>query len=633
MAAVDHVFSTALFHHRAGNLQQAEAYCQRALRKESGHAESLHLLGMIASQSGNQPLAASLIGRAIKSAGPRPEYCVDLGMIMSREGRFDAAATCYRQALQADPGNWKTLLKLGLTLSSLGYQRDAHEVIQTAITIGGNAEAYFELANQLHNAGDLDQAVEHFRAAIRLRPTFPEAYFNLGVSLMKQRRTDDAMEAYSNALRLKPRYPEALNNYGILLQLLGRLGEASSYYIRAIEHNQDYPDPRYNLALVRQDQDRHDEALEGYNALLSLNPNHSEAHNNRGNALLALGRPFEAVAAYSEAIQRQPEHAEANWNLSLANLLLGHFTEGWQGYDWRLRQNTAKPQSFPVPLWNGAATPTARILVHAEQGFGDTLQFVRYAAMVKERCGFLIVQCQLPLVRTLYSVAGIDQVVARGTNLPPFDCHIPLLSLPGIFKTVEETIPSPMPYIAPPASLQAKWRERIPVSADLTVGLVWAGNPGHKNDRNRSIPPELFSTLLSVPGIRFFSLQKDLELAGAIPLGLEFTDFADTAAAIANLDLIISVDTSVAHLAGAMNIPVWTLLPFNPDWRWMLNRTDTPWYPSMRLFRQAESKNWQPVMEQVKTELLAHHSNRNPALSSPPTSIQSDSLPAVALVG
>ena len=611
MAAVDHVFSTALFHHRAGNLRQAEAYCHRALRKESAHADSLHLLGIIASQSGNQPLAASLIGRAIKSAGARPDYCVNLGLVMTRQGRLNNAASCYRQALQPDPGNWKTLLKLGLTLAALGQQQEARRILEAAISLSGDAEPHFELANQLHITGDLDEAIEHFRAAIRLRPVFPEAYFNLGVSLIMQRRTDDAMVAYSNALQLRPHYPEALNNYGILLQSLGRTGEASSYYIQAIECKPDYPDPRYNLGLARQDQDRYREALEAYDTLLELNPDHPEAHNNRGNVLLALGRPLEAVASYSGAIQRHPKHAEANWNLSLANLLLGHFTEGWQGYDWRLRQISARPQSFSVPLWTGTTTPSARILVHAEQGFGDTLQFARYAAMVKERCGFLIFQCQLPLVRVLYSVAGIDQVVARGTDLPAFDFHVPLLSLPGIFSTVEETIPASVPYIAPPASLKAKWRERIPVSADLGVGLVWAGNPDHKNDRNRSVPPEVFATLLNLPGIRFYSLQKDLPLAGTVPLGLEFTDFADTAAAIYNLDLIISVDTSVAHLAGAMNKPVWTLLPFNPDWRWMLTRNNTPWYPSMRLFRQTEPKSWTSVIEQVKTELLARSSTQS----------------------
>ena len=610
MAAVDHVFSTALFHHRTGNLQQAEAYCYRALRKDAGHAESLHLLGMIASESGNQQLAASLIGRAIKCAGARPDYCVNLGLVMSRQGRLDAAATCYRQALEPDPGNWKTLLKLGLTLAALGRQQDARDLIEAALALSGEAEPHFELANQLHLAGDLDTAIEHFRAAIRLRPAFPEAYFNLGVSLMMQRRTEDAMVAYSNALQLKPHYPEALNNYGILLQSLGRIGEAAGYYMQAIQYKPDYLDPRYNLGLVLQDQDRHPEALEAYNTLLELSPDHPEAHNNRGNVLLALGDPLAAVDAYSGAIRRQPDHVEAHWNLSLANLLLGRFAEGWQGYDWRLRKKDAKPQSFPVPLWTGAHVEDARILVHAEQGFGDTLQFVRYAAMVKERCGFLIFQCQLPLVRTLYSVPGIDQVVAGGTDLPRFDFHVPLLSLPGIFRTVEETIPTSVPYIAAPASLKARWRERIPVSADLSVGLVWAGNPGHKNDRNRSIPPECFAPLLKLAGIRFYSLQKDLPLAGAVSLGLEFTDFADTAAAIANLDLVISVDTSVAHLAGAMNKPVWTLLPFMPDWRWMLDRTDTPWYPSMRLFRQTEPKDWQTVIERVKTELSALRSTQ-----------------------
>ncbi|MEP6535360.1 MAG: tetratricopeptide repeat protein [Bryobacteraceae bacterium] len=603
MTAVDHAFSTALFHHRAGNLPQAEAYCRRALRKQSEHAASLDLLGMIASEAGNQTLAAALIVRAIKSAGALPDYCVNLGLVLSRDGRLDAAASCYRQALQPDPGNWKTLLKLGLTVAALGRREEAIQIMETALALNGEAELHFELANQLYLTGDVERAIEHFRAAIRRRTAFPEAWFHLGVSLMRQNRPGDALAAYGQALHLRPRYPEALNNSGIVLQALGRHREAGGFYNQAIECKPDYFDARYNLGLVRQSEERHEEALDLYDAVVRLCPNHVEAHNNRGNVLLALGDPPAAVEAYGRVIALAPDHAQANWNLSLANLLLGRFEEGWKGWEWRLRRPEAECRSFSAPLWTGADVGNARILVHAEQGFGDTLQFVRYAAMVKERCGFVIMQCPPALVRTLRFVAGIDQVAARVEDLPDFDFHIPLLSLPAIFGTVEESIPRGVPYIFPLASLREIWRERIAPSADLKAGIVWAGNANHKNDANRSLPPEFLAPLLGLAGIQFYSLQKNLSLPGMLPLGLELTDFADTAAAIANLDLVISVDTAVAHLAGAMNKPVWTLLPFNPDWRWMLGRMDSPWYPSMRLFRQTAAKEWGSVIELVAGEL------------------------------
>jgi tetratricopeptide (TPR) repeat protein len=605
MPAADHAFSTALFHHRSGNFQQAEVYCRRVLKRDSEHAESLHLLGVLASEAGDQKAAATLIGRAIKAAGPQTDYCVNLGLVLTRQGRLEDAATCYRQALRPDPTNWKTILKLGRVLAALGRRQEAREALEIAVALSGDAESHFALANQLHIDGNLDDAVAHFRDAIRLQPGFPEAYFNMGVTLTMQNKVKDAMSAYSSALLLKPHYPEALNNYGILLQASGRFEEASAHYLQAIHYKPEYVDPHYNLGLAFQNRDLLCEALKVYNRLLQLNPQHSEAHNNRGNVLLALGDASGAAAAYGDAIAAHPEHVDAHLNLGIAQLLLGQFAEGWRGYEWRLRKKSSAAQSFSAPLWNGSDVGAARILIHAEQGFGDTVQFARYAPMVKARCGFLIFQCQPALVRTLSSVQGIDQVIASGTEAPPFDYHVPLLSLPGILGTDEDSIPASTPYISTPESLMTRWRNRIPASTDLKVGLVWAGNPGHMNDRNRSIPSEEFSPLLGIAGIRFYSLHKDSALANADCVGLEFTDFADTAAAIASLDLVISVDTSVAHLAGAMGKPIWTLLPFMADWRWMLARTDSPWYPSMRLFRQTEPKNWRSVIEEVRAQLLS----------------------------
>jgi hypothetical protein len=394
-----------------------------------------------------------------------------------------------------------------------------------------------------------------------------------------------------------------LNNHGILLHALGRLDEAAERYLQAIRSNSEYLDAHYNLGLARQSQDRFEEALKSYDQVLRRNGKHAEAHNNRGNVLLAMGDPHGALAAYTGAIQENSDHIDAHWNLALANLLVGRFREGWQGYDWRLRRNSPAERSYAQPSWNGSCVGSETILIHAEQGFGDTLQFVRYAQFVRERCGHVILECQPSLVRLLESVDGVDTVVAQGSDLPAFTYHVPLLSLPRIFDTTVESIPHSVPYVGVQAGLLAHWRRRLPFSRALAVGLVSSGNPAHKDDRNRSISPQELSPLLDVPGTRFFSLQKHEQFPGIEALGPELTDFADSAAAIANLDLVISVDTSVAHLAGAMGRPAWTLLPFAPDWRWMLGRTDSPWYPGMRLFRQRAPKDWTPVIEEVRVAL------------------------------
>jgi tetratricopeptide (TPR) repeat protein len=603
MTAIDHVFSTAMFHHQSGNLQQAETCCRRVLKKNPSHAECLHLLGVIASESGSQEMAASLITRAIEAAGPKPGYCVSLGIVMGRQGKVSAAASCYRQALRSDPANWKTLTKLGRALATLGDYQQALTALQLAMELSGEAESHYELANQLHAAGRLDQATAHYRAAIQRRPDFPEAHFNLGVTLTMQNKAEEAMAAYSTAILLNPRYPEALNNHGILLHALGRLDEAAERYMQAIRSNSEYLDSYYNLGLARQSQDRFEEALKSYDEVLRRNGQHAEAHNNRGNVLLAMGDPYDALAAYADAIQEDSDHIDAHWNLALANLLVGRFREGWQGYDWRLRRSNSAERNYAQPFWDGSCVGSATILIHAEQGLGDTLQFVRYAQFVRERCGHVILECQPSLVRLLESVGGVDTVVAQGSDLPPFSYHVPLLSLPRIFDTTIDSIPQRVPYVAAPAGLLLHWKDRLPASGALAVGLVSSGNPAHQNDRNRSIPPQELSPLLDVPGTRFFSIQKEQQLPGIEALGPELTDFADSAAAIANLDLVISVDTSVAHLAGAMGRPAWTLLPFAPDWRWMLGRTDSPWYPGMRLFRQTAPKDWKPVIEEVRVAL------------------------------
>jgi hypothetical protein len=350
-----------------------------------------------------------------------------------------------------------------------------------------------------------------------------------------------------------------------------------------------------------------------------LRPNYPEAHNNLGAALYALGRPAEAEASYHEALRLRANYPEVHNNLAYALLLAGRFEEGWKEYEWRWK---AKPlwigaRDFSAPLWRGEAIGDRTILLHSEQGLGDTLQFCRYAPLVVCGAG-IILEVQAPLVRLLSRLAGVTEIVARGDGLPPFDLHCPLMSLPLAFGTTLETVPAATPYLSADPALAANWQERLVGLDGLRVGLVWAGRrwlnfpAAAAVDRRRSIALKVLAPLGEVSGVSFVSLQKDGPAAEAAdpPHGLmlhDFTaylhDFEDTAALIANLDLVISVDTSIAHLAGALGKPVWLLNRFDTCWRWLLNRDDSPWYPTLRQFRQPRAGDWNSAVGAARDAL------------------------------
>jgi tetratricopeptide (TPR) repeat protein len=616
MPVVSPKFSFAVDQHRAGNLGQAEALYREVIAcdpnaKDPHHADALHLLGLIASEAGYHEAASALIVRAIEIGGPAPLYCVNLGIALGRQGKFSEAAACFRQALEANPGDGKTHARLGSALLAQGRLREAAESFRSSLRSDPRvAETHFELGNALHAMNSLEEAAQSYLAALACEPAHAEASHNLGVTRTMQHRPDDAIAAYERAIHIRPHYPEPHNNLGTLMQALGRDDRAIYHYGQALRFAPDSLEVRYNLALLDQERERLEEAAAGYRELLGRKPDHAEAQTNLGNTLLALNRPGEAIRCYRQTLTEDPESVEGHWNLGLANLLLGRFEEGWKGHEWRFRQNDAKARVFPQPMWDGSPLGGRSILLHCEQGLGDTLQFVRYAPLVKQRGGRVILECQEPLYRLLTGVRGVDRLISSGRPLPPFDCHAPLLSLPGIFQTALDTIPAKVPYIRVGRAEVGRWRrkieERMGERTGLKVGLTWAGNPRHKNDRNRSLASGELGTLAGLDQVVFFGLQK----APAKPSGLETidllepsADFLDTAAILLNLDLLISVDTSVAHLAGALGKPVRTLLPTAPDWRWMLGRADSPWYPSMKLYRQTRRKDWSEALERLRAEL------------------------------
>ena len=502
------------------------------------------------------------------------------GVTAFREGRMEEAAAAFQRAAMMAPDIADFHLNLGVALKALGRLGDSVACTVRAIAIRPDyAEAHFNLGNVRQQLGDIGAAAASFRRAIELKPDYAEADNNLGHLLDTQGRHDEAAAAYRRALRARPGFVDAINNLGNALLKMHRLDEAVDCFRHALDADPDNPRLHLNLGGTLQDEGRLDEALACYDKALSLAADCADAHLRRAAALLLGGR----------------------------------FEEGWAAYEWRWKsaEHGTRIPPPPGPPWDGSSVDGGRVLLWTEQGFGDAIQFARFAPLVAARGGRVTVACSGPLMRLFGSIDAIDGIIARDGEPPPCDAQAPLMGLAGIFGTTLAAIPADVPYLAAEPALAAKWRGRMAEPDAFKAGLVWAGNREHRNDRNRSLPVELLEPLLDVPGASFFSLQVGeaaAELtrlpAGSVrDLSPAIADFADTAAAIANLDLIISVDTAVAHLAGALARPVWVLLPFAADWRWLLNRGDSPWYPTARLFRQQAPGDWPGAIKGVREAL------------------------------
>jgi tetratricopeptide (TPR) repeat protein len=568
-----------------------------------------------------------------KTIALKPNYVtayINLGAAQQSQGKFEEAIDSYRLAIRLKPDDAEVYKNLGNALREKGELDEAIVSYRKATVLNpDNAEAHNDLGAALQKSGKLDEAIKSHRQAIRLRPDYAEAHNNFGIALQEQEKLDEAIASYDRAIALKSDYAEAYYNRGNVLRIHGRIDEAIKSYKQALSLKPDYTEAHNNLGNTLREQGKIYEAITCYRQALSLNPDHAEAHNNLGTALQEQGKLNEAIASFDRAIAIKPDYAEAHINKSLTLLLTENFEQGWQEYEWRLR---AKNRSFPTlhqPGWDGTPLNGKSILVHAEQGLGDTIQFVRYLPMVRAQGGYVIFKCQPNLFRLLQSYNGFDEIIEQmptSESTVQFDVHIPMLSLPGIFGTTLDTIPANTPYITADPKLETLWRTQIGHNEDFKIGIVWAGNAKHNDDRNRSCSLADFAPLANIPGLTFYSLQKGTVSVEAfnppenmklINLEGELNDFADTAAVITNLDVVISVDTAVAHLAGAIGKTVWTLLPFAPDWRWLQNRDDSPWYPrpnglagraGMRLFRQTRPNDWGGVFEQVKKALITQHS-------------------------
>jgi tetratricopeptide (TPR) repeat protein len=501
-----------------------------------------------------------------------------------QSGRLNEAELLYRRVLAASPGHDGTIHLLGMVACQTGRHALAVALISKAISINANIAKYHcNLGNALWHQGRLSEAAACCRDALHLLPDLPEAHNNLGLVLRDQGRSDAAIECYREALRLNPDFPEAHNNLGVMLRDQGQLDEALVCQHRALE----------------------------------LRPEFPEAHNNLGNVLRDQGWLDGAVASYRTALDLAPDLPDGHFNLALALLSRGDMAAGWREHEWRWKtpQMIGDRRDFSQPRWRGEAAEGRTLLIHAEQGYGDTLQFCRYARLAAANGLRVIMEVQKPLVRLLNGVPGVDLVVATGEQLPEFNLHCPMLSMPLAFGTTVATIPGAADYLSADEAISATWRARLAAMPNRgrRIGLVWAGDSRSYSpslaaqDRRRSLAPDQLTPLFEVSGLHFFSLQKigakppdDLPLTDFMD---EMTDFADTAALVANLDLVISVDTAVAHLAAALGKPVWLLDRFDSCWRWLTGRRDSPWYPTLRIYRQPHAGDWDSVLAEVVRDL------------------------------
>jgi len=498
-------------------------------------------------------------------------------------GDLAKADRLYAAVLQHEPDNFDALHGLGKLYCHCRRFDAALALIQRALTIDpGRADGFSSLGLTFYYLRQLNDALTSFNEGLRLAPDNAELLNQRGVALLELGRADEALASFEHALAAEPTSLDALGNYGNALLKLNRPSGAIAAYDRA-------------LATV---------------------PHNAGLLTNRAIALRKLDRPHEALMSVTRALASKPDFAQARFVDSLVRLTLGDFRAGWRAYEsrWQGRNLAAQRRNFAAPLWlGGGALAGKTILLHAEQGFGDTLQFVRYAPLIAGQGAKVVLEVQRELVRLLEGLDGIDAVIARGENLPPFDLHCPLLSLPLAFGTEPATIPAPVPYIAAADGDIRPWRELLP-RGRRRIGVVWAGDPAHDNDVNRSMRLKALAPAFDMPDVDFVSLQykideKDVGTLQDFPnlfrLERSFRDFADTAAVVASLDAVISVDSAVAHLAGAMGKELFVLLPLGADFRWLRERADSPWYPTARLLRQPQFGDWGSVIESLAAELRA----------------------------
>jgi tetratricopeptide (TPR) repeat protein len=537
-------------------------------------------------------------------------------LALHRQGRLDEAEKLYTRVLKAERNHFDALHLLGMLQHQRGKAGEAYRLINAALKVNPRSpDALSNLALVLHALKRDDEALASLDKALALSPGHTDALNNRGSVLLDLKRPAEAKAAFDAVLSREPAHLQARVNRGNALAELGQAGEAIVDYDAALAAAPGHPLALYNRGNALRMLGRERDAIADYERALQAAPNHVGAWLNRGYALAALNRHREALESYGKLLSLRPDHADAHFNAALSLLTIGDYRRGFAEYEWRWKRGGASARrDLRGPPWLGEAPLTGKtILLHAEQGLGDTVQFARYAPLLAQQGAKVLLEVQPALKPLLSGLAGVAAAIAQGEALPPFDLHCPLGSLPLACKTEVASVPAEIPYLSAPDERVARWRARLAPVRSPRIALAWSGRAAHPNDRNRSLALPQLAPLLSLPHIRFLSIQRELRAADAemlarenriLHLGDELADFADTAAVLALADLVICVDTSVAHVAGALGRPAFVLLPFQPDWRWLLDRDFSPWYPAMKLFRQPAPGDWGSAIERLRGELL-----------------------------
>jgi tetratricopeptide (TPR) repeat protein len=536
--------------HQSGKLAAAQELYEKALQENPEDPDALHFLGLLYFHRGKGAGGVEMMYRAIAARPDCSEFYCNLGLVLGQTERYEEALEVLDHAIELDPDSADAHDNRGNALDFLKRHDEALEAWRRAVSLRpDNAGIHNHLGKGLLRKGEFDQALVEFQEAVRLSPKFADAYNNLGCALNKQQNVEAALAAFRKSLHLNASCPEALNNVGM--------------------------------------------------------------------ALLALGDAREASIHLRKAIELRPTYEDAHWNLALALLALGDYDQGWLEYEWRFHTHAGHmpERSFRQPRWNGCNLTGRTLLVSCEQGLGDTIQFVRYAALLADRGIRVVLECQPPLQELLRGVKGPSQIISAGDRFPRFDAHIQLLSVPGILNTRLGDIPADVPYLQPDPQREADWKRRL-AGSGFKVGIAWQGSATFHTDATRSIPLAAFAPLAGIDGVRLMSLQKNAGIEQLAEIGDKFAieqfdppldegtgAFMDTAAVMRNLDLVITSDTSIAHLAGALGVKAWLALRFAADWRWLMDRDDSPWYPTMRLFRQQKRGDWDGVFSRMAVAL------------------------------
>ncbi len=652
-------FKTGLALQQQGRLAEAANLYEEILAADKAHVAALHCLGAIAYQTGSLERAVTLISSAVRinpkiaSADPyrsaalnqlgrhdealavcdqaialKPAFAeayYNRGNALYGLGRPDEALASYEQAVAIRPDFAEAWSNRGNVLQHLGRLGEALASCDQAVARKPNyAPAHYNRGNALYDLGRFDQALASYDKAIGLKPDYAQAFYNRAKALADLKRPEDALASYDRATALKPDYAQAWCNRGNLLNDAARFEEALASYDKAIGLKPDCAEAWSNRGTAFQYLNRLDEALSNHDKALALNPDYAEAHCNRGSVLNCLKRPGEALASFNRAIALRPDFAQAYFNRAMTELGLGDMESGWRDFEWRRKiVEMSGNRAFPRPLLTSLADVRGKtVLVHFEHGFGDTIQYCRYLVPLHQAGATILFHTQEQLKSLVQSLDAPVTFAALDDPSLAYDYQVPLMSLPLVFKTTLKTIPSQTPYLSADAGLVEKWRERLG-GGGFKIGICWMGDMAHiKGHNGRFFPVDCFEPLSKLPDIRLISLQKgegEKQLENLPPgmtverPGDDWKSFADTAAIIKNLDLVITTDTVIANLAGALGVPTWVAIQAVPDWKWMFGRSDSPWYPAIRLFRQKEDGDWKTVFDDIKDALVEEILSNRPA--------------------